>query len=544
MYKKVVGLLVVVSMAWAGVKRVRVYDKIEPNREPIKTGISPIAKSVSLTILTVDSAVNQYGVLGVLHNPVDVKGDTVLFVERAISDSLTGSGFLLAAWSLDKGQTWTKVRDINHIAGVGDGVARYPTALITPFGPVATYPALTGSGWGYMAALSGSFDDPTVWFGEDGGDHGVFKNISVYVPELGQAFCAAPNQDGGVLYGIYDIQNGYYSTTPTTVAGLKYLIGIDYTPGYVHVLGMGFGYELIDMKYDVSGGSFIPDTVSLGIPAYVLPNNDTLDGVGYWDAAVLGDGTPVFVVGLVSSDTSAPLVKQSEDRAIIFIREDTTLVVYADTISYVYNEQLSIDKSNNAILIGFEKMTTLRDSQYTDTVPWGIYDVAGLISTDGGYTWSAEINFTNTPDVSEQMVQFARSFDYYPDSIGVYFLFATPRGVADSVYDVLYDVYALDGVTSVYYYLATTKAVTEVKEREFRTTFFKLETNIVKDAMVINSDVDINAPVQVVDLSGRVVKSYGSGLRAGRNVLSVAGLNPGVYFVKVKDRTAKLIIRK
>ena len=559
MHKKmVVVLLTTVALSWAKINiniNPNKYMKVEPNKSAkIEATTTPLQKSVYVLELTVDSAANQYGVLGVLHDPVKVVGDTVLFVNRALSDSLTGSGYVMAAWSFDGGLNWVKVKDINHIAGVGDGVGRYPTALATPVGPVATFPALSSAGWGYMAAISGTYDDPSTWYGEDGGDQGVYKNISVYMPENQSAFCAAPSASGGVLYGIYDIVNGFYSTTPTALPELAALMGIDYTPGVVHVLGLGSNWEMIDVKYDVASGTFTADTLMTNgsptqIPGVILPSGDTLDGVGYWDAAVLNDGTPIFIFGLTMSDTTKPLIKQYEDRAIFMARPDTAFFVYVDTSAtgtgFVYNEQIMVDKATNAVLIGYDKLTTLLDSNYTDTTSWGIYDVAGIISPDGGLTWGPEVNFTNTPDVSEQMVQFARSFSYNSDSSDayVYFVYSTPRGTTDPNYDIYYDVFAVDGVTSVYYHIVTTVSTGVAEKHISNRGLFALTSNVVKNAVVVNASTTLGK-ARIVDLSGRVVKDLTSGLRKGRNVIDVSDLANGIYFLRAGNHASKFIIRK
>ncbi|GEM_PF-3313549 len=554
MYKKVVVMLSMIALSWANIRvnfnPDKYYNRPEPNKKAeIEMTTSP-TKAITLMELYTDSAANQYGMWSQYQNPVNILGDTILFVNRALSDSLSGSGFITAAWSVDGGITWSVARDINVIAGVADQGGRYPSALPTPLGPVATFPELTGGNWGYMVALTGIYDDPSTWYGENGGNQGVHKNVSVYVPELNAAFCVGASASGGLLYGIYDITNGYYTTSPTAVSDIADLMGLDYAAGFVHMIGLGNNFELLDVKYDVNNATFAVDTLSQSIPGYILPSGDTLNSIGWYDAAVLSDGTPIIAVGLVTDTIGKPILKQYESRAIVIIRPDTTFLAYVDTTSdgsgFVYYTQLSVDKTNNAVLLAYEKMTTLIDSAYTDTIPWGIYDIVGKVSTDGGYTWSDEINFTNTPDISEQMFQLARSFKFTAsDTMAAVFVYATPRGTSDQNYDLMYDVAAVNGATSVYYHLVSTGVLAAVSERRIGITkTFTLTSNVVKNALTINANREITGNLKVVDPTGRVVKNIPVKLKSGRNTISLNGIQSGVYFINLNSQVERILIEK
>ena len=58
--------------------------------------------------------------------------------------------------------------------------------------------------------------------------------------------------------------------------------------------------------------------------------------------------------------------------------------------------------------------------------------------------------------------------------------------------------------------------------------------------MIENSDIYIGEQLQVIDVMGRVVHTHT--LTATQNQVDVSSLVKGIYFVKVKGNTSKVVV--
>jgi hypothetical protein len=58
--------------------------------------------------------------------------------------------------------------------------------------------------------------------------------------------------------------------------------------------------------------------------------------------------------------------------------------------------------------------------------------------------------------------------------------------------------------------------------------------------MIENSDIYIGEQLQVIDMLGRVVHTHT--LIATQNQVDVSALVKGIYFVKVKENTSKVVV--
>jgi hypothetical protein len=491
----------------------------------------------NITIVLVDSAVNQYGMWTNMQDPIVASGDTVIFFNRRMGDNTLGSGAVGIIWTTDDFTShisdWPVNDGLTNDPHPGDYLGRYPTAVYHPTYPAASWPELTTvPAWGYVGVGNEPDYSTTGFYGIFSDDIQVHKAISK-TRDDNLIVGLAPDINNNNYYFIYDPDLGEFNTTPTLVPILSGfdLYQVDYYNGF-----MAFGW-FNGWAYSTSS-----DGTSWSSPTVLSPSGMPTGGTMWWmDGAIGFDGTTPFIVTDFNQNLTADTLHGNE---VWFMTPDFAVRIDVGMDTYNHYAQLVLDRESQVIYVVWAEASSNTQDPTIEGYWWDIY---WSYSDDGGQTWSTPENLTQTPDVNECMPQVSRTLG--SGKIWLVYATALDGGNCDLYNGVMYSTGC--DVTSLHYHIGYIP-VTGISEEEMEKPETELAINILRHLRKMEVSFLVkkagNVEVVVYDISGRVVleKSGTFGEGTHKVTFNTGRLATGYYFVRVvtpvSTKTAKVLI--
>jgi hypothetical protein len=474
-----------------------------------------------------------------MHDLIKGRGDTMVLAIRRWGDGDSGTGALGLVWSIDGGTSWTVDWPVNDglVNDPHPGVhyARYPTAIFCPDFPAATWPTLRpgAGGWSCFGVGNEPSWTSTEFYGLFPDSLGTHKSWAFFdeVSELIVGASSASPEDEADRNCVwsYDPGTGDFDSVPTFRPELEGFspYAYDYRNGDFLLVGFDSGAGLPAFATSEDGLT------------WTLPNPMSIPGISdsgivHWiDGAFLPNGDPAMVV--LDFEPPDDLWQANE---VWFVRPDTAIRIDRGMDTYNHYSQFTLNLETDEITVVWCEAT---HEDLDPSIDGWWHDVFYATSNDGGFTWSAPENYTNTSDVNEVMVHVAR----YNRSM----IYAT----------------ALSGWQGDLYYIALLNYPEEtlmmvdiglsygVEEETVRTPDnLNLQVlNYLNDRrLVLKFTLHRSGPVEarVFDAAGRCVLSRFSELETGDQelVLETSSLMSGTYVVRLealgRSQSGKFVI--
>jgi hypothetical protein len=387
----------------AGTHRKATLDVAKVDPATARVSMPHGSPDLSRNVVYEDSCINQYSFWTSMQDPIKGVGDTLILLFRRYGDGTLGSGAIGLVWSVDRGVSWTIDWAINdgllNDPHPGDYFGRYPTAGYHPDFPAGSWPELLppGSGWGY-ATVGNEIDWETAGFyGVFSDNIGVHKNWSWARESDGMIVGMAQDEGDNNHTWIYDPMLGDYDTAPTAQPQLAGFSTYAYDIRDGQWLALGFHNSLGAIAYSASDNGYDNWTT----PDTLMPPGAPSGWTVYWiDGCFDLDGSAALAV--MGLDVTGGLDQGNE---VWFFRPDTAIRLDSGMDTYNHYPQLSLDLLNDEIWVFWCEAT--HDTLDPEVDGWW-HEIYYTISDDGGYTWSTPVNYTETEDVNEVLVQVAR----------------------------------------------------------------------------------------------------------------------------------------
>ncbi len=518
-------------------------DKIDTGESTILHGSggsgAPQLLQAPYTPLFTDTAMNQYTVWSNTQRNLFAKGDTLVACYRRMGDGSLGSGAIALAWSVDGGQTWTRLWPINDASvGGSNYVGRYPHAVLGDV-PGCGWAELASGGWGYEGAVSAAWDG-SAFQGEinTSVNDEVHKHIAY--PLGGSWIGAAFGAGATPLYVTdFDPAGGFFNNIQASALSSMspgvFRAGLD---GNLYLFGVDqVSSEFAFVMYDANAGDF-SSTPTLFQPA----TPPSIVGYDWMDGLVLGNGDAVLAI---SGYTDAAFTLSN---ALFVYRYEaasgTTSVVRVDdpnTTHYIHYPNLIASTDGSALALLWAQADTALD-QNIGGFHWDIYV---SFSEDGGATWTPPqlISDTAVTEYSPHVNgYFVRSGN---DAILTY-LFGTSADTTqypnwDGFWQVLDTVTNALVPTQINIVIDTVPMVSVEESTPVRRQTTRMVVDLSARAFILYAPVEGVARVEILDMLGRRVMERTLTVRGGEGRTDIGELAKGTYLVRVSLPNGKQV---